>query len=258
MDLLVAYSGDPAGYNMARHLSEGAEARRDVLRCDGFDLLVIDTPAVSADWLDDRYDYDGFVFLSRHAAASGTLALTCHTTGNFSAAESGGRDRQVAVPYPGLQKLYMQRLYERRSDYAGFQATIEATHHGPTGLDRPSMFVEIGTTPEQWNDERLCGSVADLLAGAVRDNSGTYPVAICLGGTHYPAKFTDMLVHGEYALGTVMPRHALGLLDEDLLAHIIRRNSGAGTALLDSRGLGPHRRRVLDLLSGTDLEVVKL
>ena len=55
-------------------------------RGKNFDLIEIDTPAISADWLDEQYDYDGFVFLSKHAAESGTLALTCHSTGNFNEA----------------------------------------------------------------------------------------------------------------------------------------------------------------------------
>ena len=33
-------------------------------------LLIIPTPAISADWLEEKYDYDGFIFLSKHAAES--------------------------------------------------------------------------------------------------------------------------------------------------------------------------------------------
>ena len=50
------------------------------------------------------------------------------------------------------------------------------------------------------------------------------PVAICFGGTHYPEKFTAELLHGKHALGTVMPKHALEFLDEELFRHIINQN----------------------------------
>ena len=59
----------------------------DVFRGPNYDLLIIPTPAISADWLEEKYDYDGFIFLSKHAAESGVLALTCHSTGNFSEAK---------------------------------------------------------------------------------------------------------------------------------------------------------------------------
>ena len=32
----------------------------DMYRGKNFDLIEIDTPAISADWLDEQYDYDGF------------------------------------------------------------------------------------------------------------------------------------------------------------------------------------------------------
>ena len=104
MDLLVAFENDPAGHNMAKYLSQKMEKNGDVYHSKNFDLIEIDSPAISADWLDEKYDYDGFVFLSKHAAESGTLALTCHSTGNFDTAKFGGNTRQIAIPYSSFQK----------------------------------------------------------------------------------------------------------------------------------------------------------
>ncbi|MEK6865312.1 MAG: D-aminoacyl-tRNA deacylase, partial [Thermoproteota archaeon] len=94
MELLVAYRDDPAGYNMAKFLSQEMTQDGEIYRGKYYDLLIIPTPAISADWLEEKYDYDGFIFLSKHAAESGVLALTCHSTGNFSEAKFGGNDRQ--------------------------------------------------------------------------------------------------------------------------------------------------------------------
>jgi len=41
---------------------------------------------------------ESVIFLSKHSAESGVLALTCHCTGNFSEAKFGGKERQVAIP----------------------------------------------------------------------------------------------------------------------------------------------------------------
>ena len=134
MELLIAYRDDPAGYNMANFLSQNMTLDGDIFRGKLYDLIIISTPTISADWLEEKYDYDGFVFLSKHAAESGVLALTCHSTGNFSEAKFGGNDRQVAIPHPDLQKYYLQTLQKHQSDFSEFQITIEATHHGPTAL----------------------------------------------------------------------------------------------------------------------------
>ncbi len=78
MELLVAYQNDPAGHNMAKFISQELEKDEDVYRGKYFDLAIIPSPVISADWLEEKFDYDGFVFLSKHAAESGVLALTCH------------------------------------------------------------------------------------------------------------------------------------------------------------------------------------
>jgi len=258
MELLVAYEKDPAGHNMAKFLSKQMEKDGYVFRGKNFDLLIIPSPAISADWLEEKYHYDGFVFLSKHAAQSGELALTCHSTGNFSDAQFGGNKRQIAIPHPDLQKAYLQKLWQNRKDFAEFQITIEATHHGPTALSKPTIFIEIGTTEKQWTDESLCNSVAKLVLDVMSEPVKSSPVALCFGGTHYPDKFTKELLHGNHALGTVIPKHALEFLDENLFSHVMRQNKQAKAALLDWAGLGPHKQKVLDLLSKTSLEVVKL
>jgi len=258
MELLVAYRDDPAGHNMAKFLSKEMILDGDVFRGKHYDLLIISTPAISADWLEEKYDYDGFVFLSKHAAESGVLALTCHSTGNFSDAKFGGNERQVAIPYPDLQKAYLQTLKKNQSQFPEFQITIEATHHGPTALTKRSLFIEIGTTEKQWNDVPLCNSIASLVHAVMSHPIKKNPVAICFGGTHYPSKFTDELLDGTYALGTVIPKHALGDLDQALFSHILAQNKLAKTALLDWRGLGNHKQKIIDLLASTDLEVIKL
>ncbi len=258
MELLVAYQDDPAGNNMAKFLSQKMRKEGEIFRGENYDLLIIPTPAISADWLEEKYDYDGFIFLSKHAAESGVLALTCHSTGNFSEAKFGGNNKQIAIPHPNIQKKYLQMLWENKSQFSDFQITTEATHHGPTALSKPTIFIEIGTTDKQWADISLCNSIAILVDKVLSENTTSNPVAICFGGTHYPEKFTDELLHGKFALGTVMPKHALDDLDENMFSHILERNKIAKAALLDWAGLGSYKKKVMDLLETTDLEVIKL
>ena len=258
MDLLVAYKNDPAGHNMAKFISQSMNRDGEIYCGNNFDLIEIDSPAISADWLDKKYDYDGFIFLSKHAAESGTLALTCHSTGNFDEAKFGGNQKEIAIPYPDFQKRYMQKLWDSRESYLEFEITIEATHHGPTHLKKPSIFVEIGTTELQWNDEFLCSSVAQLVVDTLEKQSNSYPFTICFGGTHYSEKFTKELLFGKYSLGTVMPKYALEFLNADLFEHILIQNNGAQAALLDWKSLGKYKQTLIDLLSTTKLEIIKI
>lgn len=246
----MAHRGDPAGLRMARRASRSPECGRL------FEVRIIETPAVSADWLDEPFD--AYVFLSRHEAASGRLALTCHSTGNFGEARAGGRDSEVAPPYPAFQRQYMRRLHESRGRFPGFEITVEATHHGPTALKRPSVFVEVGTGPEQWNDDELCSAVADVVVGTLRGGVPDAEYGICLGGTHYPGAFTRELLSGSRALGTVVPRRALPLLDGPMLDRVLQKNRGASCAMLDWSGMGAERRRIAGMLEDRGIETVRL
>ncbi len=258
MELLVAYQDDPAGNNMAQFLSKKLRKEGEIFHGKKYDLLIIPTPAISADWLEEKYDYDGFIFLSKHAAESGVLALTCHSTGNFSEAKFGGKNRQIAIPHPDIQKKYLQTLWENKSQFLDFQITIEATHHGPTALNKPTIFIEVGTSVKQWNDVSLCTSIATLVDRVLSEPIPICPTAICFGGTHYPEKFTQELLNGKFGLGTVIPKHALDSVDEKLFFHILERNRRAKTALLDWGSMGPNKKRIVDLLGQTDLDIIKL
>ena len=47
-------------------------------------------------------------------------------------------------------------------------------------------------------------------------------------------------------------------LDESLFLHIIERNIGAEVALLDWNSLGKNKQKIIELLSTTELEVIKI
>lgn len=258
MQLLVAYQSDPAGSNMASYMMQDMRKQGDIYHGKNFDLVVISTPAISADWIEEKYQYDSYVFLSKHASESGTLALTCHSTGNFSEAQFGGFPRQIAIPHPHLQKSYMKHLWAKRNNFSKFEITIEATHHGPTALNKPALFIEIGTTQKEWNDKNLCENVAKIIVEEVCKEPEKHKVAICFGGTHYPQKFNKELIEGEFALGTIVPKHALDNLDDILFSHILYRNKEARYALVDWRGLGKNKQKIVNLVQSTDLEMIKI
>jgi D-aminoacyl-tRNA deacylase len=258
VQLLIAYQSDPAGSNMASFISKQMKKDGDIYHGNDFDLLIIRTPAISADWLEEKYHYEGFVFLSKHASESRKLALTCHSTGNFGDAVFGGLPREVAVPHPHLQKSYMKRLWEERDKFLKFDITIEATHHGPTSLSKPTLFIEIGTTAKEWNNKKLCESVAKIVQKEMSESQEKYDVAICFGGTHYPSKFNKELLEGDFALGTVIPKHVLDTLDTDLFSHIVKRNSEAKFALVDWSGLGKNKQKIVEMINMTDLEMIKI
>ena len=69
MDLLVAYKDDHAGNNMAKFISRDLDKDNDIHRGTKFDVLTIPSPTISADWLEQKFDYDNYIFLSNLAVS---------------------------------------------------------------------------------------------------------------------------------------------------------------------------------------------
>lgn len=99
------------------------------------------------------------IFLSKHAAASGTLSLTVHPVGipwvlpedEENCKKSGGIPGKCSPPSQHIGPLYRAIIEETKSRGLNsmFQVTLEATHHGPY-VPVPACFVEIGSTETEW------------------------------------------------------------------------------------------------------------
>ena len=147
-----------------------------------------------------------------------------------------------------------------------YEVTLEATHHGPTRPRKPIVFIEIGSGPEQWSDERAHRALAETIVrvlDALRD--GKLPEcthAAGFGGTHYPIKFTRLHLDGEYCMGHIIPKHAFtaGVSDEVIVQAIEKTwPKPVDTALIEKKSLkSADRKRVEAILESLGVDVVKV
>ncbi|MDG6985635.1 MAG: D-tyrosyl-tRNA(Tyr) deacylase [Nitrososphaerota archaeon] len=210
--------------------------------------------------LDEFFNPQAYIFLSRHYAESGIPSLTAHTTGNFSSeARFGGVGKELGRSDPGLLKDYLRTLWKHRSEAEGYEVTMEATHHGPTSLQKPVLFVELGSSEEQWGDKKAAGVVGRALMESLTNREVWTKVAVGFGGTHYSEKFTKLLLEDEYAFSFVAPKYALEHVDEGIVGQMLQRtNAPVRFAVLDWKGLGPHKEKVAGLVRQFGLEEVRV
>ena len=129
----------------------------------GMTLLVVSAKKdiVFVDQLDETFGDCRYVFISRHRAESGIPSLTAHFTGNFGPATFGGNPSEIAKYSPQLLKNYMIELSSLRNEIDNsYRITLEATHHGPTSLKSPVLFVELGSTEKEWGDVATASLIA--------------------------------------------------------------------------------------------------
>jgi D-aminoacyl-tRNA deacylase len=210
--------------------------------------------------LDEYFNPQAYIFLSRHSAESGIASLTAHTTGNFSAeAKFGGGGRELSRADPSLLKNYLISLVKHREEVKEYEITMEATHHGPTALQKPVLFVELGSSEKYWGDKRAAAVVGRALMESLREKGIWSKVAIGFGGTHYPEKFTKLLIEGDMAFAFVAPKYALEHVDERMVGQMIQRSTApVRYAALDWKGLGPYKEKIVSLVKQYGLEEIRL
>ena len=260
--VLVASSQDLAGVTMIDYLknSEGFASGRSP-KHKGVRLHVEDGSLLTLESLDGLYpDADSFIFLSKHRSDSQIPTLTCHCTGNFADNPYGGNPREMAVAYPSLQKAYLKAITAARSRAPAYDVVIEATHHGPTSLKKPVLFVELGSSEKQWADGNAAGVMCDTLLRLLGDGiESCEKVGVALGGTHYPTKFNKLLLESEFGLAAVASKHNLEAIDEQLLEQMIAKSAEKVTHIVvDGKGLGSQKDRMMKMAERTGLEMLKL
>jgi len=162
-----------------------------------FDALHIDiddpAPAFSE-------EPDLIVFVSRHSGETGSL-LTGHFTGNFGEAEYGGEDRELTEAAPSALSAYVSALEAHAPE--GYDVAIEGTHHGPTGLEIPSLFAELGSGDEQWADPAGARAVAQAVLSLRGIEPHRERQLVGVGGGHYAPRFGRVIDETPWAVGHI-------------------------------------------------------
>ncbi len=208
------------------------------------------------------------IFASRHYSSEGRKNFCVHSIGNWKDAEYGGRNAML-VKTSALMMKEMSMILSRNVEEAkkegridlSYEFSLEATHHGPY-IEKPCMFVEVGGTEKEWNDEEAIEVLASSIFQFIKDNkdkkSKFIPV-IAIGGLHYGQSFNRIQLNSEYAISYIAPKYALPL-NEELIKQAVEKNEEKiETAIVDYKGLGNAEMRdeTIRLLKEKGLKVVR-
>ncbi|MEE9592972.1 MAG: D-aminoacyl-tRNA deacylase [Thermoplasmata archaeon] len=266
MIVIVASLPDVASVNIRRRLLEGAPWEEEgtfdgqpLYRLEDRLLLTIEDLHLDHDGLDREIrttldvDPEVLVFASRHRSERGIPSFTVHPLGNFGAADFGGRPGRLVPTSPSWMTQALRLLRERAAGYP-HAVTFEATHHGPY-LETPAFFVELGSDPAAWEEEGPAAVVAETLLAL---EPAEAPVLLGVGGGHYVPRMTDVALSRRISFGHLIPSYAAETLTETALQEAIGKTPSARSAYVHRKALkGPVRRRVLNLIEGAGLRVVR-
>jgi D-aminoacyl-tRNA deacylase len=263
--LVVASKLDRAAQNISTELRQWKafqEFSKDMYSSGEVFLKHVDTEGIYTDTVDVGFRPDVVIFASRHVSESNESALTVHWAGNpTSRAELGGKPRSLPPTDPArLRRALLALDLARERLKLNYAVTLEATHHGPTELGVPTLFVEVGSTEREWNDKTAGLAAAEAIWAAATSEPTNCRTAVGFGGGHYCNKQSNAVRRDGYAFGHLFSKYFFDDYEPSVVQMAYDLTvGGCKTAVIDWKGIrSPARTRLLNDLNRMNVEVVRV
>ncbi len=264
---IIVSKKDPAGMNIKQCLLElysfkETEDKFDdnpVFELDNTKLYTVNNGSVHCENIDQKINADLFIFATKHQSVSGIHSLCVHSPGNWSKADFGGEDNKLCVS-PALylaEGLIKLKELNQNLDYEIIQ---ECTHHGPS-LEKPVMFIEIGSKKEQWIKKKAGLIIAKTIKYLLTIKPKQRKVALGLGGPHHCPNFMKLIYKEDLAFSHVCPKYNINNFNNDLLDQAITKSEPkVELIVLDWKGLGnaESRNRIFNLVENKNIKIKKI
>ncbi len=222
------------------------------LEFDSVYLIDIDEDSIYAENLEDKFNAELFIFVTRHSAASKIPALLTHAPGNWTDKTLfGGKPRRICIAPASTLKVALLELIKASKKYNldDWKVGLEVTHHGPYVDKIPTMFIELGSSEEQWKNVVAAKAVAQAVINTVKIRIKGLPkfkIGVGFGGPHYAPIFTKLAINSEYAIGHIIPEYVFDEVTENQIKAAIKRNEEkVEVALIEWKGLKKRHRNLL-------------
>lgn len=266
--LIVASKKDKAGINITTRLSQfrGNPLLSSMKQEPNYDFYLVDEDIIYTKNLNmekiNKYDF--IIFASKHSSEKGGKTLSVHPVGNFRRADFGGEAGKVCKSSALFQKQIFERLIENTKQFhldGDYSVTLEATHHGPL-IDKPCVFIEIGSTEMEWTDRRAGFVIAKTIEDTIKSyhESEYNEVAVAIGGPHYCPGFNKIQSNSNVAISHVIPQYVLPLSEEMLKEAIQKTEEEIDFVIIDWKGIGnsQERERILEILENLNIPHKKI
>lgn len=243
--LIVGSKEDPASRNIIMHLMEFG----------GFDFDIIEGSMLNEKNLNQEKikKYDLVIFASKHSSEKKEKTLSVHSPGNWNEIWGGGLPNRVCPVSAQFNKHLFQKLkkHQEESKLTKYKVTLECTHHGPL-IDRPAVFIEIGSSEMDWKDRGAGFCVAKAIREAIETwKENPYEeIAIGIGGPHYCPSFNKLQLNSNVGISHIIPKYVKPITEEMILEALNNTIEDVDFAILDWKGLGKaeERNKVIEIL----------
>lgn len=175
---------------------------------------------------------DLLIFASRHTSKTARPAFLAHTTGNWSKdADFGGEPYDLSLTSALFHKAGFISIFEQEtiisSNQTTFSSDVEVTHHGPTTLEKPLVFMELGSSKAEWNIKEAGESLAKTILNTILKyhklkEETNQKIGLGFGGTHYAPNFNRLIGSKDVALSFICPKYYIQELNIEMIEKMIK------------------------------------
>jgi len=244
---IITPKPDYAGTNIAEELKKL-----------GIKSIETEERSIYLENIDKQIEADFFIFATTHRGKNEKM-LSVHAPGNWKKAELGGKENKVCPTSAFVLKVFFQELIKNCP--LGWQTTLECTHHGPY-IEKPCLFIEIGSSEQNWQDKEAGKAVAKTIKESIKKlekEKQSWQAAIGLGGLHYCNNFNKIQANSNYAISHIIPEYQLPITEEMIKEAINKTEEKPIVAILDWKGLGKSedRLKLIELLNKLGLKYLR-
>jgi D-aminoacyl-tRNA deacylase len=246
--IIIASKKDPAGMNIIQNLKNLNST---------IPIHLVETEIINVENIDKNLEADFIIFASKHQSKAGTKSLSVHPIGNWTKAEFGGKDKTICPSSALTLKHFFQTLNKNNTSEK-YKTTLEATHHGPY-IETPSLFIEIGSSPNEWKDKEVGKLIAKTIIEATETKPKKADIAFGIGGPHYCPNFNPIQLNNKFALSHIIAQYALPITKETIEEAISKTTEKIKYAIIDWKGLGKaeQRTQTIEVLNKFNIKVIK-
>ncbi len=250
---ILSSTVDPASTNIALRLLEVAAWRQEegFLAYRNLRLVRLDEDLPFASGLERLLSGMGLhpdlvVFACRHKAQKEIPWLGGHFPGTIDESPA------LSAAAPSALRSYLLNLMKDAP--VGLQISAEATHHGPSDMNIPCFFAEIGSSATLWSHAPSGRAVAKAI---LELQFIDLPVFLGFGGGHYMHRQTRLMMDSAIAFGHLFSNYQVDSLEIESV-DLARRRSKATFAYLDRRSLrSAQRSRLEGILEALDIPIMR-
>ena len=216
-------------------------------------LYTVDSDLTYYENIDQEIESDFFIFISKHKSQSGIPTLSLHSIGNWNENKLGGKKGKLVLTSAIILRKTFLVLNEIGKN-SGYEIVYEATHHGPY-LEKPSFFIEIGSTSKEWSDKNAGNIIATTLLKSISIKDEEVQVAIGIGGLHTCPEFNKVVLRNKIAISHICPKYILPQISKEMIEEAIKKTEERiDFVILDWKGLGKEKTKVLGVLKELNLD----